>query len=222
MPPPYDRLRKAASGHYSSSSQPSRAPLLPQSQSSSKSRTSSPATAISQPNPNASNPKPLTPLLPPPLPSTPATPPSKNIRRQKEETERRQKQEQTHSIYAEKAKHAIQQTNPPQHTQTLTNQTHTKLTALILEAHIAALDKTKKFSDILIQSLKLNFNIDTALPDRDSTAIFNFDYEKTDSQQPQITQTTPQEQHPIDQRIDTAMDETDTATYTEMIRKTDK
>ncbi|KAF2345340.1 hypothetical protein FHG87_023903 [Trinorchestia longiramus] len=53
---------------HSSSSRPSRAPQLPQSQSSSKSCTSSPATAISQPNP-----KPLTTLIPPILPSTPAT-----------------------------------------------------------------------------------------------------------------------------------------------------
>ncbi|KAF2343844.1 hypothetical protein FHG87_025400, partial [Trinorchestia longiramus] len=45
----------------------------------------------------------------------------KSIIRQKEETEQRQKQEQTHSTYAEIAKHAIQQTNPPQHTLTLTN-----------------------------------------------------------------------------------------------------
>ncbi|KAF2362311.1 hypothetical protein FHG87_006930 [Trinorchestia longiramus] len=92
------------------------------------------------------------------------------------------KQEQTHSTYAEIAQHAIQQTNPPQHTLTLTNQTRIKLTVLIIEAHIAALDKTKKFGDILIQSLKRNFNIDTTFPDSDSTPIFNFYYDKTDSQ----------------------------------------
>ncbi|KAF2364968.1 hypothetical protein FHG87_004277 [Trinorchestia longiramus] len=238
MPPPPDRVRGAVSGRASSSSRPSRAPLLPQSQPSSKSRTSSPETAISQLNPNAPNPKPLTTLIPPPLPSTPAissrpakaptyrgphrtlaTNTKKNIIRQKEETEQRQKQEQTHSTYAEIAKHAVQQTNPPQHTLTLTNQTHIKLTALIIEAHIAALDKTKKFGDILTQSLKLNFNIDTTSPNRDSTVIFNFYYNKTDSQQPQMTQTPPQEEHTIDQTIDTAMDETDAATYTEIRQK---
>ncbi|KAF2343519.1 hypothetical protein FHG87_025725, partial [Trinorchestia longiramus] len=104
-------------------------------------------------------------------------------------------------------------------TLTLTNQTHIKLTALIMEAHIAALGKTKKFGDILTQSLKLNFNIDTTFPDRDSTAIFNFYYDRTDSQQPQTTQTAPQEEHTIEQTIDTAMDETDTATYTEIRQK---
>ncbi|KAF2357395.1 Calponin domain [Trinorchestia longiramus] len=74
MPPPPDWERGAASGRASSSSQPSRAPLLPQSHSSSKSRTSSPATAVSQLNPNAPNPKPFTALLPLPLPSTRAIP----------------------------------------------------------------------------------------------------------------------------------------------------
>ncbi|KAF2351659.1 hypothetical protein FHG87_017586 [Trinorchestia longiramus] len=143
----------------------------------------------------------------------------KIIIRQKEETEQRQKQEQTHSTYAEIAKHAIQQTNPPQHTLTLTNQTHIKLTALIIEAHIAALDKTKKFGDILTQSLKLNFNIDTTFPDRDSTDIFNFYYDRTDSQQPETTQTAPQEEQTIEQTIDTEMDEIDTAAYTEIRQK---
>ncbi|KAF2367234.1 hypothetical protein FHG87_002010 [Trinorchestia longiramus] len=74
MPPPPDQGRGAATGRASSSSRPSRASLLPQSQSSSKSRTSSPATAISQPNHNAPNPKPLTTLQPPPFPSTPTIP----------------------------------------------------------------------------------------------------------------------------------------------------
>ncbi|KAF2356002.1 hypothetical protein FHG87_013244 [Trinorchestia longiramus] len=238
MPPPPHWGRGAASGRASSSSRPSRAPLLPQSQSSSKTGTSSSATAISsQPSPTVPNPKPLTTLLPQPLPSTPAILPScksthvphrtlaancpyrKNIIRQKEDTEQRQKQEQTHSTYAEIAKHAIQQTDPPQHTLTLTNQTHIELTALILEAHIAALDKTKKIREILLQFLKLNFNIDTTFPDRDSTAIFNFYYDKTDSQQHQTTQTASQEEHTKDETIDTAMDETGAATYTEIRQK---
>ncbi|KAF2350480.1 Endonuclease/exonuclease/phosphatase [Trinorchestia longiramus] len=137
----------------------------------------------------------------------------------KKETEQRQKQEQTQSTYAEIPKLAIQQTNPSQHTLTLTNQTHIKLTALILEAHIAALDKTKKFCDILTQSLKLKFNIDTTLQDRDSTAIFTFFYDKTDMQQPQTTQTAPQKEHTMDLTIDAAVDETDTATYTEIRQK---
>ncbi|KAF2344638.1 hypothetical protein FHG87_024606, partial [Trinorchestia longiramus] len=84
-------------------------------------------------------------------------------------------------------------TNPPQHALTLTNQTHLKLAALILEPHIAALDKTQKFGDILSKSPKTNFDIDTAFPDRDSAAIFNFCYDKTGTQQPHAKQTLPQE-----------------------------
>ncbi|KAF2359335.1 hypothetical protein FHG87_009906 [Trinorchestia longiramus] len=79
--------------------------------------------------------------------------------------------------------------------------------------------QNKKFEDILTESLKLNFNIDTTFPDRDSTAIFNFYYDKTNSQLRQMTQTAPKEEHTIDQTIDTAMDETDKATYTEIRQK---
>ncbi|KAF2355312.1 hypothetical protein FHG87_013931, partial [Trinorchestia longiramus] len=79
--------------------------------------------------------------------------------------------------------------------------------------------QNKKFGDILTQSLKLNLNIDTTFPDRDSTAIFNFYYDSTDSQQPKMTQTAPQEEHTIEQTIDTAMYKTDTATYTEIRQK---
>ncbi|KAF2357353.1 hypothetical protein FHG87_011887 [Trinorchestia longiramus] len=226
MPFPPDRGEGTASGRASSSSRPSRASLLPQSQPSFKSRTSSPATVISQPNPNTPNPKPLTTLLPPLLPSTtvipslPANAPTyrvKNTIREKEETEQRQKQEQIHSTCAEIAKHAIQQTNPPQHTLTLTTQTHIKLTALMIEAHIAALDKTKNLVTYTISKTKLQYR--HYILDRDSTAIFNFDYDKTDSQQPEMTQTAPQEEHTIDQTIDKAMDETDAATYTEIRQK---
>ncbi|KAF2350210.1 hypothetical protein FHG87_019034 [Trinorchestia longiramus] len=79
--------------------------------------------------------------------------------------------------------------------------------------------QNKKISDILSLSLKLNFNVDTTFPDRDSTAIFNFYYDKTDTQQPQTTQTAPKEEHTMDQTIDTALDETDVATYTEIRQK---
>ncbi|KAF2343557.1 hypothetical protein FHG87_025687 [Trinorchestia longiramus] len=103
----------------------------------------------------------------------------KTIINQKRDDEQKQKEQQTHNTYPEIAKHTIQQTNPPQHALTLTNQTHLKLTALILEAHIAALDKTQKFGDILSKSLKTNFDIDTTFSDRDSAAIFNFYYDKT-------------------------------------------
>lgn len=50
----------------------------------------------------------------------------------------------------------------------------TKIVALILEAHIACLgSKNSNFSEILSESLRLNYGIETKFPDRDSQAIFN-------------------------------------------------
>ncbi|KAF2366535.1 hypothetical protein FHG87_002716 [Trinorchestia longiramus] len=181
MPPPPDRGRGAASRRASSSSRPSRAPLLPQSRPSSKSLTSSAATTISQHNPNAPNPKSLTTLLLPPLPSTPAIPsPHTNI-------------------------------NKPN-----THQTHSPRTR---NPHSGTRQNKTKIGDILSQSLKLNFDIDTTFPGRYLTAIVNFCYDKTDLQQPQRTQTAPQEEHAMNQTIHTGMDETHAATYTEIRQK---
>ncbi|KAF2353706.1 hypothetical protein FHG87_015535 [Trinorchestia longiramus] len=117
----------------------------------------------------------------------------KTIINQKRDDEQKQKEQQTHNTYREITKHAIQQTKSLQHALTLSNQTHLKLTALILEAHIAALDKTQKFGDILSKSLKTNFDIDTTFPDRDSAAIYNFYYDKTGIQQPHTKQALSQE-----------------------------
>ena len=47
------------------------------------------------------------------------------------------------------------------------------MTALILEAHIAALSGRRKFGELLSESLRLNFNIDVVFPDRNSNEIFN-------------------------------------------------
>ncbi|KAF2352364.1 hypothetical protein FHG87_016878 [Trinorchestia longiramus] len=109
----------------------------------------------------------------------------KNIIRQKEETEQRQKQEQTHSTYAEIAKHAIQQTNKltTAHTNINKPNAHQTHSPHNRNTH-SSIRQNKKFGDILTQSLKLNFNIDTTFPDRDSTAIFNFYFDRTDSRNP--------------------------------------
>ena len=71
-------------------------------------------------------------------------------------------------------KKTIQETQPatPQMIQ-INSSTHIKLTALILEAHIASLAGKEKYADILSKSLKLNFNIDAKFSDRSSAAIFN-------------------------------------------------
>ena len=102
---------------------------------------------------------------------------------------RQQNEKQTteqNKTYAAIAQAAIKQTLPQSKISTpkitLTNKTHLKLTALILEAHIASLHCPQQYGKILSQSLKDNFDIDATFPDRDSGKIFNFYYnqEKND------------------------------------------
>ncbi|KAF2366528.1 hypothetical protein FHG87_002709 [Trinorchestia longiramus] len=76
------------------------------------------------------------------------------------------------SIYLDIAKTAIQQMNQPTSTLTLSSNTHIKLAAPVIEAHIASLAKTESYGSILLKSLKRNFNRDTSFPDRDSQKIF--------------------------------------------------
>lgn len=80
------------------------------------------------------------------------------------------------STYAQVAKLAVEETKktapPPNHIR-LTNKTQLKMTALILEAHIASLTEPHSYSKILSDSLKLNFDIDAKFPDRNSQQIFN-------------------------------------------------
>lgn len=79
------------------------------------------------------------------------------------------------TTYANIAKAAIkeQTTETRPNVIKLTNKTQLKMTALILEAHIASLTEPKSYSQILSDSLKLNFDIDAKFPDRNSRKIFN-------------------------------------------------
>ena len=92
--------------------------------------------------------------------------------------------QKTNQTYVDIAKQAIQQTNVPQHSLTLTDKTQLKLTAIILEAHIASLSRQEGFGAILSKSLKANYDIDATFPDRDSAKIFNFFYNKTETKTP--------------------------------------
>ena len=64
-------------------------------------------------------------------------------------------------------------TKTPRPATTLTDKSHLKVTALILEAHIACINSDNDFEQTLFQSLKLNFDIDVKVPDRDSKNTFN-------------------------------------------------
>ena len=47
-----------------------------------------------------------------------------------------------------------------------------KMTALVIEAHIASLTRKEKFSTYLAESMKLNYGIDIKFPERNSEEIF--------------------------------------------------
>lgn len=82
--------------------------------------------------------------------------------------------------YADIAKHVINEQKTetrPTNIVHLTNKTHLKMTALILEAHIASLTGLS-YGKILSDSLKRNFDIDTKFPDRDSQKIFNLHFDR--------------------------------------------
>ncbi|KAF2346266.1 hypothetical protein FHG87_022978 [Trinorchestia longiramus] len=85
---------------------------------------------------------------------------------------KKQETEKNNSTYLDIANTAIQQTNQPTPALTLSSNTHIKLAALVIEAHIASLAKIESCRTILSKSLKRNFNIDTSFPDRDSQKIF--------------------------------------------------
>ncbi|KAF2345056.1 hypothetical protein FHG87_024187 [Trinorchestia longiramus] len=87
-------------------------------------------------------------------------------------------------MYLDIANTAIQQTNQPTPALTLSSNTHIKLAALVIEAHIASLAKTESYGTILSKSLKRNFNIDTSFPDRDSQKIFNLFINPTPDPEP--------------------------------------
>lgn len=87
-----------------------------------------------------------------------------------------QRAENTYAGMAQKAaRKAIEQTAlTPQPQIHIQAGMHTKMVALILEAHIACLGNPKKqFSDTLAESLLLNYGIETKFPDRNSQEIFN-------------------------------------------------
>lgn len=104
--------------------------------------------------------------------------PKKYDRRKNRRMNDKQKTEQN-KIYAAIAKAAITQSDPKPKASpniTLTNKTHIKLTGLIWDAHLAALNVIGQYGKILSKSLKDNVDIDATFLDRDSKKIFGFYY----------------------------------------------
>ena len=97
----------------------------------------------------------------------------KDAIKDKDERDRQRRTETENQTYAKIAQQTINQTNAaPKHQIFLTDKIHIKLTAIILEAHIASLTG-RPFGKTLSDSLRTNFDIDTTFPDRDSQEIFN-------------------------------------------------
>lgn len=105
---------------------------------------------------------------------------------EKEKKQELEKQHVEQSTYANIVKQAVQQTKKEQPTPPtiqVSDQTHIKIVALILEAHIACLSGKGSYSKTLADSLKLNFNIDLKFPDRNSSDILNLLIKPPEKQQ---------------------------------------
>ena len=90
-------------------------------------------------------------------------------KRLKDETEK-----QNNKTYATIVKNTIQATTPPPRpTINLTDKTQLKIVALVIEAHIASIGDKRLYNEILSESLKLNYDIDVKLPNRDFQKILN-------------------------------------------------
>jgi len=97
----------------------------------------------------------------------------------KEERLRQADKDKRTETYSAIAKQAIKDvtptltTPPPAQIIKITTKTQLKMTAIILESHVAALSGHGKFNTLLSESLKLNYDIDATFPDRNSQKIFN-------------------------------------------------
>lgn len=94
----------------------------------------------------------------------------------KKNQEQHQEEQKKNATYSQIVKETVKQSSIQQQPRiqhlTLTSNLQIKLTALIIEAHIASLSGNGKYNQILEKSLKENFDIDTKFPDRDSQTIF--------------------------------------------------
>ena len=55
----------------------------------------------------------------------------------------------------------------------LIDKTQLKMIATVIEAHIASIGDKRPYNEILSESLKLNYDIDVKLPNRDSQKILD-------------------------------------------------
>ena len=110
---------------------------------------------------------------------------------EKQATENQKRETKSNTTFATITK-TQPETTPSNHTSqsiTLTSNVQLKIAALVIEAHIACLKPGSNFSNTLSESLKLNFNIDTKFPDRDSNQIFNVFFNPSTTSTSNVTPT---------------------------------
>lgn len=94
---------------------------------------------------------------------------------EKKNKEKENHQQKENATYAKIVQETVHQTNKsaqPTQNLHLNSSLQTKITILVIEAHIASLAGKEKYGDILTKSIKLNYGINISFPERNSAEIF--------------------------------------------------
>ena len=104
----------------------------------------------------------------------PSCPAKKQAIKNKDLQNRERNEKQNTKTYSSIVKATIKETTPlVRPTINITDKTQFKLVALIVEAHVTALTGDRPYNEILQESLKLNYDLDVKLPNRDSQKILD-------------------------------------------------
>ena len=104
----------------------------------------------------------------------PSCPAKKLAIKQKELQIQEKNEKQNSKTYSSIMKATIKETTPQARPIiNLTDKTQFKLVALIIEAHVTVLTGDRPYNEIIEESLKLNYDLDVKLPNRDSQKILD-------------------------------------------------
>ena len=102
------------------------------------------------------------------------------------------------NIVKSTVKTTIKETTPtPRPTINLTDKSHLKIVALVIEAHVTAICDKRPYNEILSESLRLNFDIDVKIPHRESQKILDI-YINPDKPSVDSTDSTEQDSDDMD------------------------
>ena len=118
----------------------------------------------------------------------PSCPVKKQAIRAKEERDQSKKDTANNKTYSNIVKSTLLQTKPePRPIINISDKTQLKLVVLIIEAHVTALTEERPYNEILTESLRLNYDVDVKLPNRDSQKILDLYYKPTTNRQQEKT-----------------------------------